>query len=72
MWAHVNTKPLQGMKCRAIRGELKRTPVGYDNEVEQLITHPLLLPKQESMYFSRGDTEVLKKLEITAPKKNRV
>ena len=68
MWADVNTKPLQGTKFRVMRVQVMGIDVEYDDDAERHRTHPLLLPKVEPVSLTWDDTEVLKKVEILAPR----
>ena len=63
----MNTKPLQGMKFRVMRAQVMGITVEYNDDTECQQTHPLLMPKVEPMSLSWDDTEVLKKVKITAP-----
>jgi len=68
MWADVNTKPLQGTKFRVMRAQVMGIDVEYDDDAERRRTHPLLLPKLESVSLTWDDTEVLEKVKILAPR----
>ena len=46
MWCDILTKPKQGVVFRKFWGHLMNIPEDYDDDIEQLATHPLLLPKQ--------------------------
>ena len=63
MWCDILTKPKQGSNFRKFKGYLMNVPEDYDNDVERLRTHPLLLLKQEeeSEEMSTEDKNVLKK-----------
>ena len=68
MWANVNTKPLQGTKFRVMRAQVMGIDVEYDDDTERRRIHPLLLPKVEPVSLTWDDREVLKKVEILAPR----
>ena len=62
MWCDILTKPKQGSVFRKFRGHLMNVPMNYDDEAERLLTHPLLLPKEDkSETMSTADKNVLKK-----------
>ena len=62
MWCDILTKPKQGSVFRKFRGHLMNLPQDYDDEVELLRMHPLLLPKEdESTQLSTADIIVLNK-----------
>ena len=48
MWADILTKPLQGAAFRTMRRHLQNNPVDYNDNVEQKLTHPKLLPMIDS------------------------
>jgi len=47
MWADILTKPKQGGTFCLDCSHLMNIPINYDNDVERINTHPLLLPKEE-------------------------
>ncbi len=49
MWSDVLNKPKNGTLFRKDRAKLMNVPVGYDDNVERMNTHPDLLPKDESL-----------------------
>ena len=62
MWAHGNTKPLQGDRFWLFRSVLLGIPPDYDDDLEQRNTYPLLLPKAEAgEMIPKQDTDVLKR-----------
>ena len=49
MWSDVLNKPKNGTPFRKDPAKLMNVPLGYGDNVEQLNTHPDLLPKDESL-----------------------
>ncbi len=49
MWSDVLNKPKNGTPFRKDRAKLMNVPVGYNDNVERMNTHPDLLPKDESL-----------------------
>ena len=69
MWADVNTKPTQGKRFRAMRGEVMGVSAEYDDDVERRRTHPVFMPKMESEWIPAVDGEILEKFAIVVPEK---
>ena len=67
MWGDVNTKPTQGKRFRVMPAEVMGISVDYDDDEERRRTHPLLLPKIESVRISVADSEILEKVKIVTP-----
>ena len=52
MWSDILTKSKQGSPFKRMRAELMNCAVEYDDVVEARITHPDLLPGEESSEIS--------------------
>ena len=64
MWSDVLTKPLSGRKFRELRAQLMNCPVDYDDEAERKLTHPGLLPKEESYGPPQGTRDCVRKAGV--------
>ena len=49
MWSDVLNKPKHGTPFKKDRAMLMNVPLKYDDELEFKNTHPLLLPKEDSL-----------------------
>ena len=49
MWCDMLNKPKSGTPFRKDRAKLMNVPVGYDDNIERMNTHPDLLPKNEDL-----------------------